>query len=240
MDLSRDRDDLRRLPEAMRVYVERFCATFRNAEENVARRFCPWVMAVPPIWPQAVFSAQLMDEFKHADFFERYFAEVFGNRSFESGQMHNPIHDSLAARECRLFEVLNGDSEERELRLVEAVTHYHALIEGVQANAGYQIAHDLFARKGLLPGLSEGFRRIRQDEGRHVGFGLRLLRFYIEKDRRYGLRIREMFEEYWPLIRARYGQPMEVNGRTYPPPEEERGVERLAFFYHRRLSGLFG
>jgi hypothetical protein len=41
IDLSRDRRDLERLTEDRRAYLERFCAAFRNAEENVARRPAP-------------------------------------------------------------------------------------------------------------------------------------------------------------------------------------------------------
>ena len=46
--------------------------------------------------------------------------------------------------------------------------------------------------------------------------------------------------EYLPLIRVRYGQKMQVNGRVYDPPEEERGVERLMTLYNRRLEDIFG
>ncbi len=91
-----------------------------------------------------------------------------------------------------------------------------------------------------MPGFAEGYKLIRQDEGRHVGFGLRLLRHYARRDPRYAARIREIMEEYLPLIRVRYGQKMEVNGRVYEAPEEERGVERLMTLYHRRLHDIFG
>ena len=46
----------------------------------------------------------------------------------------------------------------------------------------------------LVPGLSEGYKLIRQDEGRHVGFGLRMLRHYARRDPRYAARIREIME----------------------------------------------
>ncbi len=60
------------------------------------------------------------------------------------------------------------------------------------------------------------------------------------RDPRYAGRIREIMEEYLPMIRVRYGQAMEVNGRVYGPPEEERGVERLMTLYNRRLQDIFG
>ncbi len=114
------------------------------------------------------------------------------------------------------------------------------VIEGVQAMTGYGIFHDLFTRKGLVPGLSEGYKLIRQDEGRHVGFGLRFLRHHAREDRRYARRILEIMEEYLPLIRIRYAQKRQVNGRAHDAPEEERGVERFMTLYQRRLQDIFG
>ncbi|MFL5655241.1 MAG: hypothetical protein ACJ8CB_13835 [Ktedonobacteraceae bacterium] len=51
---------------------------------------------------------------------------------------------------------------------------------------------------------------IQRDEGRHVSFSLQILRYYAHKDERYAKRIREMYEEYLPLIRVRYGQKIVV------------------------------
>jgi ribonucleoside-diphosphate reductase beta chain len=237
IDLERDRRDYAELDEPRREYLERFCAAFRNAEENVARLFCPWVMAASSTYEQAFLSTQLVEEYKHTDFFERYFAEVFGHAEYRKA-LGNPVHEPLAERARALLAAL--DSPDREMRFVEGVTHYQGIIEGIQANTGYQIFLDVFARKGLLPGLTEGFRNIQQDEGRHVGFGLKVLAYYARQDAAYAARIREMFEGYLPLIRRRYGQAIVVDGHEYPPPPEERGIERLMAMYERRLRDIFG
>jgi ribonucleoside-diphosphate reductase beta chain len=138
-----------------------------------------------------------------------------------------------------LIDSLNGDGD-RNMRLVEGVTHYQGIIEGIQANTGYQIFLNLFARRGLMPGLSEGFKQIQRDEGRHVSFGLQMLRTYAHQDERYARRIREMYEEYLPFIRQRYGQKMKVDDREYDPPHDERGLERLMKLYERRMQDIFG
>jgi len=239
VDLSRDKPDVDGLDEHQRAYLERFAAAFYNAEENVAKLFGPWVMAAPTTWMQAFFSTQLLEEFKHLEFFHRYFGQVFGHRNTKTA-LANPVQDTLKDRSRRILETLNADEETRTLALVEGVVHYMCVIEGVQAMAGYGIFYDLFTRKGLVPGLSEGYKLVRQDEGRHVGFGLRFLRHHARKNPRYAKRIREIMEEYLPLIRARYGQKMQVNGCVYDAPEEERGVERLMTLYQRRLQDIFG
>jgi ribonucleoside-diphosphate reductase beta chain len=237
IDLSADIEQVEKLDAPTRTYLERFCAAFHNAEENVARVFCPWIMAAPTLWQQAFLSTQLVEEFKHTDFFERYFDEVFRHRNYQTA-LRNPVHDTLRDRGTRLLAGLS-DSEDATMRFVEGVTHYQGIIEGVQANTGYHIFLSVFARKGILPGLSEGFRNIQRDEGRHVSFGLQILRYYAHKDERYAKRIREMYEEYLPLIRVRYGQKFVVDGVEYDPPAEERGVDRLMALYQRRLHDIF-
>lgn len=239
IDLTTDREQYRQLDEPTRVYLERFCAAFHNAEENVARVFCPWIMAAKTLWQQAFLSTQLLEEFKHTDFFERYFDDVFGHHNYQAS-LRNPVHDSLAQRGNVLLTQLNATGTDATLHFVEAVTHYQGIIEGVQANTGYHIFLNVFARHRLLPGLSEGFRNIQRDEGRHVSFGLQVLRYYAHQDPRYAQRIREMYAEYLPLIRVRYGQKIVVDGIEYDPPQDERGVEQLMLLYERRLRDIFG
>lgn len=240
IDLSEDKEQYEQLDEPMRVYLDAFCGAFYNAEENVAIEFCPWVMAAGSLWQQAFLSTQLVEEYKHTDFFERYFNEVLGPEK-RQGALANPVHDTLGERSKRLLASLdNASDEERTMRFIEAVTHYQGIIEGIQANTGYQIFLNVIARKGLMPGLSEGFKQIQRDEGRHVSFGLQVLRHYAAEDERYGRRIREMYEEYLPHIRRRYGQKVVVNGKEYDPPDDERGVERLMELYERRMRDIFG
>jgi ribonucleoside-diphosphate reductase beta chain len=239
IDLADDREQYEKLDEPMRIYLERFCSAFYHAEENVALLFCPWIMAASGMWQQAFLSTQLVEEFKHTDFFARYFEEVFGTDKLREA-LYNPVHDTLAERGERLLASLDSAEEDRIMRFVEGVVHYQGVIEGVQANTGYQIFLNVFARKGLLSGLSEGFRQIQRDEGRHVSFGLQVLRHYAHEDERYARRIREMYEEYLPFIRQRYGQKMVVDGKEYGPPEDERGVERLLGLYERRMKDIFG
>ncbi len=239
IDLSEDREHYESLDEPLRVYLERFCSAFYNAEENVALVFCPWIMSAEGMWQQAFLSTQLVEEFKHTDFFDRYFRQVFGEEKRQEA-LANPVHDTLEERGDELLKSLNDANGERDMRFVEGITHYQGIIEGVQANTGYQIFLNVFARKGILPGLSEGFRQIQRDEGRHVSFGLQVLRNYAHRDERYARRIRAMYEEYLPHIRRRYGQKMTVGGREYDPPADENGLERLMALYERRMRDIFG
>ena len=57
--------------------------------------------------------------------------------------------------------------------LVETITLYHMIIEGMLALTGQHFIIDYNEREGVLPGFVEGFNLIARDEHRHVAFGAR-------------------------------------------------------------------
>jgi ribonucleoside-diphosphate reductase beta chain len=238
IDFSEDRRHLVEVDEGRRLYLEAFAAAFFNAEASVARVFGPWVMAAPTFAQQAFLSTQLLEEYKHTDFFQLAFGEVFGRQPRSA--LANPVHDPLPDRGEELLGFLGTASLERDRAWVQAVAHYHGVIEGVQANAGYQIFRRVFAAKGLFPGLTEGYANIQRDEGRHVAFGLAVLRHYADADERLAEAIRDVFDGFLPMIKGRYGQSIVADGREIPPPEEEHGPEQLLELYNRRLRDVFG
>lgn len=238
IDFTEDKKHYAEIDPDLRVYLDRFAAAFFRAESTVARVFGPWVMSAPTFTQQAFLSSQLFEEYKHADFFEIAFREVFGHEPTEA--LANPVHDPLPARGERLLDLIDTAGLERDLAWVEAVAHYQGVVEGVQANAGYQIFRRVFADKGLFPGLAEGYANIQRDEGRHVGFGIAVLKHHAAADPRLAERIGDVFAEYLPSILGRYGQSIVVDGHVVPPPPEERGPEQLVDLYNRRLRDVFG
>jgi len=64
-----------------------------------------------------------------------------------------------------------GDTE----TLVETVTLYHMVIEGVLALTGQHFIIAYNEDQGTLPGFVEGFGKVARDEHRHVAFGARFL-----------------------------------------------------------------
>jgi len=192
----------------------------------------------PTYTQQAFLSSQLFEEYKHTDFFVLAFREVFGHEPAEA--LANPVHEPLPGRGDRLMEVIDTPGLEQDLARVEAVAHYQGVVEGVQANAGYQIFRRVFADKGLFPGLAEGYANIQREEGRHVGFGIAVLKRHAAADPRLAERIHDVFAEYLASILARYGQSIVVDGREVPPPPEERGPEQQIELCNRRMRDIFG
>ena len=60
--------------------------------------------------------------------------------------------------------------------LVEAVTIYHMVVEGMLALTGQHFIMDYNEQMGTLPAFVQGFTLVARDEHRHVAFGARFLR----------------------------------------------------------------
>ena len=83
--------------------------------------------------------------------------------------------------------------------LVEAVTIYHMVIEGMLALTGQHFIMDYNERMGTLPAFVEGFQNVARDEHRHVAFGSVFLREMAREDDRYKQAIQRTLEESLPV-----------------------------------------
>ncbi len=93
---------------------------------------------------------------------------------------------------------LSAEPEDTEA-LVEAVTLYHMVIEGMLALTGQHFIMDFNEREGTLPGFVEGFGKVARDEHRHVAFGSVFLREKAREDDRYKRAIQRTLEESLPV-----------------------------------------
>ena len=83
--------------------------------------------------------------------------------------------------------------------LVEAITLYHMIIEGVLALTGQHFIIEYNTSVGTLPGFVEGFSNVARDEHRHIAFGVRFLTDMVAKDDRYRDAIQRMLQESLPV-----------------------------------------
>ena len=90
------------------------------------------------------------------------------------------------------------EPEDREA-LVEAITIYHMVTEGMLALTGQHFIIDFNEQAGTLPGFVEGFTKVARDEHRHVAFGARFLRDMAREDPRYGAAIQRALVEAGPI-----------------------------------------
>ena len=98
----------------------------------------------------------------------------------------------------RLDERLAVEPEDTQA-LVEAVTIYHMIIEGMLALTGQHFIIDYNERVGTLPAFVEGFTNVARDEHRHIAFGTRFLTDMAREDPRYGAAIQRALVEAGPI-----------------------------------------
>ena len=106
--------------------------------------------------------------------------------------------------------------------LVEAITLYHMVIEGMLALTGQHFIIEYNESVGTLPGFVEGFDNVARDEHRHVAFGARFLRDMAERDPRYAEAIQRTLVECGPAADGVLQPPWAEEGDR-PVRREHRG-----------------
>ena len=124
--------------------------------------------------------------------------------------------------------------------LVETVTLYHMVIEGMLALTGQHFIIEYNEQVGTLPGFVEGFNNVARDEHRHVAFGARFLREMAQKDERYREAILRTITESGPaadgvLMPPWYEEGQELFGVSI---EETREFAMKALERRLKVIGL--
>ncbi|HET7456445.1 MAG TPA: ribonucleotide-diphosphate reductase subunit beta [Gemmatimonadaceae bacterium] len=213
VDLSRDRAQWRAIvrDHARERYAEQIlhlCALFFAGEESVTRTLSPFLAAIARaglgVDKEMFLTSQLFEEAKHFEFFARYFAEVFEEDGTAVAARHlggapgAVLVDDLDAVADRL----RHEEDPAALRalLVEGVVHYMGVVEAMLARTGYAGSGEALAARGWLPGLQEGFRLVRRDEGRHVAFGINFVAELTRDDPALRDVVHATFERHLPNV----------------------------------------
>ncbi|MFC6719275.1 ribonucleoside-diphosphate reductase [Natrialbaceae archaeon GCM10025810] len=203
-------------------------AKFGAGEDAVTEDLAPLAVVLEDIDDQLFLTTQLYEEAKHADFFDRYWREVVWEVEDRTGwERSNPRHDrwfnepyvELFDRNKKAqYRLLEEDTPENRAK---AYCHYHLTVEGILAQTGYygmQTSYGgEFEALPHLPGLVEGFTKIRSDEGRHVGFGMNQLKKLIREEGVDPALIEGTVSELIPLV-----QGITEDDRFQPDDPEER------------------
>jgi ribonucleoside-diphosphate reductase beta chain len=177
IDFAQDRADWAALDDVAKDDIVWFLSSFFIGEERVATQFNGLVGAYESQSEEHFLTTQQVDEARHAQHFNRFYEQVVGyDGSFEDRlerarqDLTEPfriLFDDVLVDANRRLLADPGDLEAK----VDFVTTYHMVIEGTLALTGQDTLTRVFERDGILPGFLEGFRKISQDEHRHVAYG---------------------------------------------------------------------
>src|SRR6201996_6062426 len=179
LDFSQDREDWHeRISKEERFQRMYGLSSFFIGEQKVAEELGPIMRAAPTEDQKVFLCTQIADEARHVRFFERFYREVGVLEADGLSEMLVETSAHLNDNFGRLFDEMLGARTERLSRepedteaLVEAVTLYHMVIEGMLALTGQHFIMDFNERENTLPGFVEGFGNVARDEHRHVAFG---------------------------------------------------------------------
>lgn len=215
LDFSQDRVDWHERIDAEERFQRMYgLSSFFIGEQKVAEELGPIMRAAPTEEQKIFLCTQIADEARHVRFFERFYREVgvleadgLGEMLAETSQHLNDdfgtLFDEMLGRRTERLSQEPGDTE----ALVEAVTLYHMVIEGMLALTGQHFIMDFNEREGTLPAFVEGFGNVARDEHRHVAFGSVFLREKAHEDERYKGAIQRALGEALPVAEGVLAPP---------------------------------
>src|SRR3954464_14074067 len=218
LDFTQDREDWHGFPAEERYQRMYGLSSFFIGEQRVADELGPMMRAAPTEEMRIFLCTQIADEARHVAFFNRFYDEVgvleadnLQDRLTETSAHLNPqfhvLFDEMLKGKVNRLAADPSDTE----TLVEAVTLYHMVIEGMLALTGQHFIISYKEENGKLPGFVEGFNNVARDEHRHVAFGARFLREMADTDPRYRDAIQRTLVECGPA----------ADGVLQPPWYEE-------------------
>jgi len=250
IDFTQDRIDWHeRIPAEERFQRMYGLSSFFIGEQRVAEELGPMMRAAPSEEMRIFLCTQIADEARHVRFFNRFYDEVgvlqsitLQDRLAETSEHLNPQFNELFDEMLKgRIDRLARHPDHLEM-LVEAVTLYHMVIEGMLALTGQHFIIEYNEEQGTLPGFVEGFNKIARDEHRHVAFGARFLREMAEEDSRYREAIQRTLVECGPAADGVLTPKWYVEGETELfggiSPEETRAFAMKCLERRLKVIGL--
>ncbi len=192
IDFSEDKRQWLATPTESQAETIWSTASFYIGEERVAADLAPFVLAAPSGEIEVFLATQLVDESRHAAFFDRFMAEVLALEPEDlRGRIHAMEERMLPPWRHVFDDSLRGIARQIQARpddfdlFVEGIVVYHMVIEGVLAMTGQHFILKYMIDHGLYPGFTKGFSLVEQDEHRHIAFGVRFLRDACREEPRY-------------------------------------------------------
>lgn len=183
IDLSQDKEDWASLADDERELLLHLTSLFQAGEEAVTLDLLPLIMIVAEegrLEEEMYLTSFLYEEAKHTDFFSRVLTEVFGVSGdltrFHDENYHTIFYEALP----QALQALRTDSS--PAAQVRASVTYNLVVEGILAETGYHGYFSALEANDLLPGTRQGVALLKQDESRHIAYGIHLLSRLIESD----------------------------------------------------------
>jgi ribonucleoside-diphosphate reductase beta chain len=190
LDFTADRAHWQALAADEQDLLLRLTAMFQAGEEAVTLDLLPLISAIARenrLEEELFLTTFLFEEAKHVDFFNRFLTEVVGSdcdlSRYHTEAYRQIFYEALPQTMGRLE---TDASPEAQLK---ASLTYNMVVEGMLAETGYHTYFTVLEARDIMPGQREGIRLLKQDESRHIAYGIFLLsRLLVEHD------------DLWPVL----------------------------------------
>jgi ribonucleoside-diphosphate reductase beta chain len=176
IDLSQDRRDWANFKDDEKDLTWLLLSLFVAGEEAVTLDLLPLIEVVARegrIEEEMYLTTFLFEEAKHTDFFRRVLDEVC-EAPGDLERYHSENYRQVFYQ--ALPEALLGlKTDASPAAQIRAAVTYNMVVEGVLAETGYHAFFTMLERNQLMPGLRKGIGLLKQDESRHIAYGVYLL-----------------------------------------------------------------
>jgi ribonucleoside-diphosphate reductase beta chain len=176
IDFTVDRQNWLRLSAREQQVLLHLTSLFQAGEEAVTLDILPLIQVVAAegrLEEEMYLTTFLFEEAKHTDLFRRFLDEVVGADEdlsrFHGENYRAIVYEALPTAMGRLL------VDPTPLVQIKAAVTYNMIVEGVLAETGYHAYLTALERNGLMPGQCQGIRLLKQDESRHIAYGLYLI-----------------------------------------------------------------
>ena len=176
IDLTKDKQDWAGFTDEEKDLCLLLLSRFVAGEEAVTLDLLPLIQAIAQegrLEEEMYLTTFLFEEAKHTDFFRRFMDEV-AEAGVDLSRYHGDNYRQLFYES--LPDALNAlRSDPSPASQIRASVTYNMIVEGVLAETGYQAFFTMLERNNLCPGLRKGISLLKQDESRHIAYGVYLL-----------------------------------------------------------------
>jgi ribonucleoside-diphosphate reductase beta chain len=183
IDFRQDKADWQTLAPDEQDLLLRLTALFQAGEEAVTLDLLPLIQVIAQegrLEEEMYLTTFLFEEAKHTDFFHRMLAEVtdsnFDLSHYHTDSYHTIFYETLPQTLLRLKEDSSPAAQ------IKAAVTYNLVVEGMLAETGYHSYFTVLEQQNLMPGVRQGVRLLKQDESRHIAYGIFLISRLIAAD----------------------------------------------------------
>ena len=176
IDFTPDRMDWQSFTDLEKEVLLHLTSLFLAGEESVTEDLLPLMMVISGeqrFEEELYLATFLFEEAKHAEFFLLFLDQVADNPG-RLGRFHDTAYKTLFYDELpNAMNRLHSDQSPRAQ--MNASVTYNLIVEGVLAETGYHAYYEMLEKQDLMPGLRKGITLLKQDESRHIAYGVYLL-----------------------------------------------------------------